>query len=209
MPSRREWGSDSISFRFMYAPGSPSSALHMRYFSGPAAFCRNSHLFPVRYPAPPRPRSLAALICSMTPTGFWSIRTLYKAWYPPTAMYSSMSSGLISPQLRRTILTCPLKNGISFQFGTSWYPVPYFTWPVRWSQSSILHSTISAGGRYPGPRPFRMSSTWFGCTRCSISSGRPGTHTLTSGSSAQKPKQPTGTSCTARPRASISDAKAL
>ena len=37
-----------------------------------------------------------------------------------------------------------------------------------------------------------MSSTWFGWTRCSISSGRPGTQTLTSGSSAQKPKQPTG-----------------
>ena len=51
--------------------------------------------------------------------GFWSIRTLYRAWYPPMATYSSMSSGLISPQLRRTILTCPLKNGISSQFGTS------------------------------------------------------------------------------------------
>ena len=48
MPSRRLCGSDSISLRFMYAPGSPSSALQMRYFSGPAAFCRNSHLLPVR-----------------------------------------------------------------------------------------------------------------------------------------------------------------
>jgi len=36
----------------------------------------------------------------------------------------------------------------------------------------------------------------------------PGTQMLTSGSSAQKPKQPTGTSWTARPRASISEAKA-
>ncbi len=53
-----------------------------------------------------------------------------------------------------------------------------------------------------------MASTWFGCTRRRMRSGRPGTHTLTSGSSAQKPKQPTGASCTASPRDSISEEKA-
>ena len=42
----------------------------MRTLSDPCAFCRNSHLLPVRYPAPPRPRSRAVLICSMTPAGF-------------------------------------------------------------------------------------------------------------------------------------------
>ena len=41
---------------------------------------RNSHLLPVRKPAPPRPRSLAALIYSMTAAGLPSMRTLYSAW---------------------------------------------------------------------------------------------------------------------------------
>ncbi len=63
----------------MNAPGSPSSALQMMYFGLPAAFDRNSHFSPVAYPAPPRPRSLAALICSITWSGLPSISTLYKA----------------------------------------------------------------------------------------------------------------------------------
>src|ERR1039458_8969603 len=78
MPSSSACGSPSISLRFMYAPGSPSSALQMMYFCSPSALRRNSHLRPVRNPAPPRPRSLEALICSMTISGIASIRTLYK-----------------------------------------------------------------------------------------------------------------------------------
>ena len=42
------------------------------------ALRRNSHFRPVRKPAPPRPRSLAALICSITISGLASISTLYK-----------------------------------------------------------------------------------------------------------------------------------
>ena len=41
----------------MKAPGSPSSALQMTYFSPPRASMQNCHLRQVGNPAPPRPRS--------------------------------------------------------------------------------------------------------------------------------------------------------
>ena len=45
----------------------------------------------------------------------------------------------------------------------------------------------------------RMRGTSLACTRRRITSGLPGSRTLTSGSCAQKPKQPTGASLTSRP----------
>jgi hypothetical protein len=48
IPSSSEWGSLSISLRFMYAPGSPSSALQITYFRSASARRMKSHLVAVR-----------------------------------------------------------------------------------------------------------------------------------------------------------------
>ena len=58
MPSKSECGSLSISFRFMYAPGSPSSALQMMNFFSATALRRKSHFWPVENPAPAAPAQL-------------------------------------------------------------------------------------------------------------------------------------------------------
>jgi len=49
MPSRTRWGSLSRTLRSMKAPGSPSSALQMRYLtpSGAVAFATVAHFSPV------------------------------------------------------------------------------------------------------------------------------------------------------------------
>jgi len=69
MPSMREWGSPSMSARSMNAPGSPSSALQMRYFSPPFALRAAFHLNHVGNPAPPRPARPDTLISSITCSG--------------------------------------------------------------------------------------------------------------------------------------------
>src|SRR5512134_2994870 len=58
MPSITAWGLPSTTDRSMNAPGSPSSALQIRYLAGPGALIAMSHFVPVGNPAPPRPRSL-------------------------------------------------------------------------------------------------------------------------------------------------------
>ena len=93
MPSSTVWGSPSRMLRSMKAPGSPSSALQMRYFASPAAFLHSSHFRPVRKPAPPRPRSPDLFIVSMICPGVISKSALPSASYPPLAMYSSISRG--------------------------------------------------------------------------------------------------------------------
>ena len=69
MPSMSECGSDSITARSMNAPGSPSSALQMRYFSSPFALRAAFHLNQVGKPAPPRPARPDTLISSITASG--------------------------------------------------------------------------------------------------------------------------------------------
>ena len=53
----------------MNAPGSPSSALQMMYFSSLSLALANFHLTPVGKPAPPRPRMPESVTCSMIHSG--------------------------------------------------------------------------------------------------------------------------------------------
>ena len=67
-----------------------------------------------------------------------------------------------------------------------------------WSHSSILQSARSRV-RWPVRDVVEDALTSSACTRRRMTSGWPGSRTLTSGSSAQKPKQPTAASCTSSP----------
>ncbi len=69
MPSSKEKGSPSIKDRFIKAPGSPSSALQIKYFGLPFASLQNSHFLNEGKPAPPRPRSPDALTSSTVHLG--------------------------------------------------------------------------------------------------------------------------------------------
>ena len=53
----------------MNAPGSPSSALQMTYFSSPGALRQRLHFTPVGNPAPPRPRRPDSRTSSITSSG--------------------------------------------------------------------------------------------------------------------------------------------
>lgn len=55
-PSSTRNGQDSNSIRSINAPGSPSSALQIKYLVSPGAWSNNSHLRAVGKPPPPRPR---------------------------------------------------------------------------------------------------------------------------------------------------------
>jgi threonine dehydrogenase-like Zn-dependent dehydrogenase len=103
----------------MYAPGSPSSALQTRYFSGPAAFARNSHLFPVRKPGAAAAAQLGGLDLLDDAGRVLVDQDLVQGLVPADRDVFLDVVGVDQPQLRRTILTCPSKNGTSFQFGTS------------------------------------------------------------------------------------------
>ena len=102
IPSITECGSPSSTLRSMNAPGSPSSALQIMYLSSPGDFRANPHLVPVGNPAPPRPLMPEAETSSMTSSGVMAVSAFRAASYPPIAMYSSMVSGFIFPQLRST-----------------------------------------------------------------------------------------------------------
>ena len=60
----------------MNAPGSPSSALQMTYFSWPADLRQKLHFMPVGKPAPPRPRRPDSRTSSMTSSGCIEVKTL-------------------------------------------------------------------------------------------------------------------------------------
>ena len=94
----------------MNAPGSPSSALQTTYFGESGALRMISHFLPVGKPAPPRPRRPLALISSITCWGVIAVSTLPSAAYPSRAMYSSMFSGSMMPQLSRTMRSWELKK---------------------------------------------------------------------------------------------------
>ena len=103
--------------RSINAPGSPSSALQMTYFSSPGAFLANCHFCPVRNPAPPRPRSPDSFMTLIIESPVISLRAFSRALYPPRAMYSPIFSGSIIPRLDNAISFCFPKNSISSIFG--------------------------------------------------------------------------------------------
>src|SRR5947199_5625770 len=70
IPSTRSCGSLSIRLRLTNEPGSPSSALQIRYFGLRLALYRNSHFRPVENAAPPRPQSRDSLIPPSLSTAF-------------------------------------------------------------------------------------------------------------------------------------------
>ena len=63
----------------MYAPGSPSSALHTMYFWPFGCCWANFHFMPVGKPAPPRPRRPDFRISSTTCSGVISKSTFSMA----------------------------------------------------------------------------------------------------------------------------------
>ena len=63
----------------MNAPGSPSSALQIRYFGWPGALRENPHFTPVGNPAPPHPRMPASRTSSLTDSGFIAEKALAAA----------------------------------------------------------------------------------------------------------------------------------
>ena len=87
IPSRTKCGLPSSKHRSIYAPGSPSSALQITYFSSPGASQHSCHLRPVGNPPPPRPRSLDSFISLIILSGVTLLlRTLARAVYPPATI---------------------------------------------------------------------------------------------------------------------------
>ncbi len=113
MPSRTLWGSPSRIARSIKAPGSPSSALQMIYFSSPLASLVSSHFRPVGKPAPPRPRRPDVLITEITFSGGICSEAFFIAWYPCRERYSPIASGSICPQLRKAIRVCRVRKSES------------------------------------------------------------------------------------------------
>ena len=96
--------------RSINAPGSPSSALQIRYFSSPALCLAAFHLNQVGNPAPPLPASPEILTVSITCSGVIPPSTFLRAVYPSFLRKSEISFGSIIPQRRRAILVCFLRN---------------------------------------------------------------------------------------------------
>ena len=79
IPSMTAWGSDSMMLRSMKAPGSPSSALQITYFTSPGCAAVIFHLVPVVKPAPPFPRSPASSTTRMISSGVMELSALSSA----------------------------------------------------------------------------------------------------------------------------------
>ena len=116
-PSISMWGSLSMTTRFTHAPGSPSSALHTRYFGSTVASFRNCHLVPVEKNEPECPRSVEPFTTSIS-----SSRDIFVAstncLYPPRPAYCSMLSGSMTPQLYISQRTCIFAQSSSHSIGT-------------------------------------------------------------------------------------------
>ena len=178
------WGSPSSILLSMNAPGSPSSALQSTYFLSLFDFLVSSHLRPVGNPAPPLPLRPDFLISSMTCSGVISVNAFASALYPSKAIYSSIFSGLMTPQFLSATLTWRLKKStLSSDFVVS---------------SASLSPAMSLFTGLPFMRcSLTISSTSSTFTIVYIT---PSGYTTTMGPSAQRPKQPVVTTFTSLSR---------
>ena len=151
------------------------------------------HFFQVGNPAPPLPRRPAAFTSSISASGVMAVSAFTRPEYPPTPIYSSMRSGSMSPQSRRTSFSWPLKKASSFQSGRKLKSRPNSTSWVRKSQRSIFASAerASLSKAASSATPLARAAARTGFTSVNRSTGLPGRYAITSGSAAQKPKQPT------------------
>src|SRR5438128_1754465 len=136
IPSTRSCGSLSIRLRLTNEPGSPSSALQIRYFGLSLALYRNSHFRPVENAAPPRPQSPDLVTSSITSTGF-SLRD-----WTSLLSVSSVSS---APKTREQVATptfISVRAGLAVRVQTS---------------SACCHISLYVGSVIPTP-PFGPSA---------------------------------------------------
>ena len=184
MPSSSLCGSLSISARSMKAPGSPSSALQIRYFWSLDWLSAIFHLRPVRKPPPPRPRSPLFSTMSHTTSRVLLRMVSRKVLYPPRAMYSSMLPGSTMPENSSTQRNCGLKKECWSTQGKSDHGSdgPALNCPTRF-----------AVGTLPANTPSRMPATLSGETCMNDRRRLPGICTSSIGSNAHMPMQPTST----------------
>ena len=119
MPSSRRCGSPSITARSMNAPGSPSSALQMRYFCSAAALQGELPLLARREPA----AAAAAKPAGLDRVADLRRRRSYAARPPgPSSRRGRCTRrcrvGSMMPQLASTHRVCGAKNGCSSSQGT-------------------------------------------------------------------------------------------
>ncbi len=185
MPSSRRCGSPSITARSMNAPGSPSSALQIRYLRSAGVCWAKRHLRPVGKPPPPRPRR---------PLRSTKSQTLGRGHAPaaPAATGGSRRgpgtrpgcAGRSGRSCAAPSAVCGAKNGCSPMVGTPSHDCSPGT--GNWNRGSSGQARLAQHGVQDGAGLLRS-------TRPKHRRVRPGSCTSSMGSLAHRPMQPTST----------------